>query len=94
MMFGVFFSFLITYGGIVWLLLIFLKSMNISEGSTFKKSKQEFKKEPKIINNENIDKTLSRDEDLGGSLKRLKKMYNDGHLTKVEFEKAKNKLLN
>ena len=62
--------------------------------STFKKSKQEFKKEPKIINNENIDKTLSRDEDLGGSLKRLKKMYNDGHLTKVEFEKAKNKLLN
>jgi len=31
--------------------------------------------------------------DLGDSLKRLKKMYNDGHLTKVEFEKAKNKLL-
>tara|TARA_B100001093_G_C26747463_1_gene979529 strand:+ start:334 stop:867 length:534 start_codon:yes stop_codon:yes gene_type:complete len=31
--------------------------------------------------------------DLGASLKRLKRMYNDGHLTKVEFEKAKNKLL-
>ena len=31
--------------------------------------------------------------DLGDSLKRLKKMYSDGHLTKVEFEKAKNKLL-
>ena len=31
--------------------------------------------------------------DLGDSLKRLKKMYNDGHLTKVEFEQAKNKLL-
>ena len=31
--------------------------------------------------------------DLGDSLKRLKKMYSDGHLTKVEFEQAKNKLL-
>ena len=31
--------------------------------------------------------------DLGDSLKRLKRMYSDGHLTKVEFEKAKNKLL-
>ena len=30
---------------------------------------------------------------LGASLKRLKKMHNDGHLSKVEFEKAKNKLL-
>ena len=30
---------------------------------------------------------------LGVSLKRLKKMYNEGHLSKVEFEKAKNKLL-
>ena len=31
--------------------------------------------------------------DLGGSLKRLKKMYNNGSLSKAEFEKAKNKLL-
>ena len=31
--------------------------------------------------------------DLGDSLKRLKKMYSDGALTKNEFEKAKNKLL-
>ena len=31
--------------------------------------------------------------DLGASLKRLKKMYNDGNLSKAEFEKAKNKLL-
>ena len=93
MMFGALFAFLITFGGIVWLLLIFLKSMNVSDGSTFKKSKQEFKKEPKIIYNENIDKNLSNDQDIGASLKRLKKMFNDGHLTKVEFEKAKNKLL-
>lgn len=41
----------------------------------------------------NADNDLSKDEDIGASLKRLKKMYNDGHLTKVEFEKAKNKLL-
>ena len=33
------------------------------------------------------------DENLGSSLKKIKRMYNDGHLTKVEFEKAKNKLL-
>ena len=33
------------------------------------------------------------EDDLGTKLKRLKKMYNDGHLSKVEFEKAKNKLL-
>ena len=41
----------------------------------------------------NVDNDSSKDEDIGASLKRLKKMYNDGHLTKVEFEKAKNKLL-
>ena len=34
-----------------------------------------------------------KEDDLGESLKRLKKMHNDGHLSKVEFEKAKNKLL-
>tara|TARA_B100000315_G_C14465391_1_gene535744 strand:+ start:660 stop:1094 length:435 start_codon:yes stop_codon:yes gene_type:complete len=39
-----------------------------------------------------IDKEVSS-SDLGASLKRLKKMYKDGHLSKVEFEKAKNKLL-
>ena len=38
-------------------------------------------------------KTNNRESSLGDGLKRLKKMYNDGHLSKVEFEKAKNKLL-
>ena len=28
----------------------------------------------------NVDNDLSKDEDIGASLKRLKKMYNDGHL--------------
>ena len=41
-------------------------------------------------NNEN---DLIKEDDLGIKLKRLKKMYNDGHLSKVEFEQAKNKLL-
>ena len=41
---------------------------------------------------ENIKDDISK-YDLGDSLKRLKKMYSDGHLTKVEFEQAKNKLL-
>ena len=41
---------------------------------------------------ESIKEDISK-YDLGDSLKRLKKMYSDGHLTKVEFEQAKNKLL-
>jgi len=48
------------------------------------KSKQE--EENKVSKND-------IDENLGSSLKKIKRMYNDGHLTKVEFEKAKNKLL-
>ena len=66
-----------------------------------KKRLQEEKKEEKKPLQE--EKRLPREErkiekkesssDLGASLKRLKKMYNDGHLSKVEFEKAKNKLL-
>ena len=43
-------------------------------------------------NNKKINKK-DADENLGSSLKKLKRMYKDGHLTKVEFEKAKNKLL-
>ena len=87
MMFGVFFSFLITFGGIIWLLLIFLKSMSVSDGSTFKKSKKVSKKELKIINNENIEESLMN------KIKRLKSLYDNGTLTKAEFEKAKKKLL-
>ena len=45
------------------------------------------KEDNKKINRKEVD------ENLGSSLKKLKRMYNDGHLTKVEFEQAKNKLL-
>lgn len=87
MAFGILFSFLITFGGIIWLLLIFLKSISVNDGSTFKKSKKISKKEPKIINNENIDESLMN------KIKRLKLLYENNTLTKAEFEKAKNKLL-
>ena len=43
-------------------------------------------------NNKKINKK-DADENLGSRLKKLKRMYKDGHLSKVEFEQAKNKLL-
>jgi hypothetical protein len=62
-----------------------------------KSLKEEKKLKAEEKRREKIERTPSANEesssDLGASLKRLKKMYNDGHLSKVEFEKAKNKLL-
>ena len=63
-----------------------LKKFEKYEGEIVEKEKKA-KEEKK-----HIEKEVSS-SDLGASLKRLKKMYNDGHLSKVEFEKAKNKLL-
>jgi len=54
-----------------------------------KKLKAEEKRREKLETSVNEESSSN----LGASLKRLKKMYNDGHLSKVEFEKAKNKLL-
>jgi len=56
-----------------------------------KKAKEEKKRREKLERTSRANYESS--SDLGASLKRLKKMYNDGHLSKVEFEKAKNKLL-
>jgi hypothetical protein len=66
-----------------------------------KREKEEEKEEKKKRLQE--EKRLPREEiktekessgsDLIASIKRLKKMYNDGNLNKAEFEKAKNKLL-
>ena len=83
-----------------------IEEFNKKHGTNFKNelelnyfvaTKLDKKKEVDQENNSNIptnvDKDFSKEEDIGASLKRLKKMYNDGHLTKVEFEKAKNKLL-
>lgn len=53
---------------------------------------QEAKLEKKVQRKTN-NKEVKYGSDLGKKLKKLKRMYDDGHLTKVEFEKAKNKLL-
>ena len=42
---------------------------------------------------ERITVTEPSSSDIGARLKKLRKMYKDGILSKVEFEKAKNKLL-
>ena len=55
-------------------------------------TKLDKKSETKMSSDKNVE-VIIKEDDLGESLKRLKKMYNDGHLSKVEFEKAKNKLL-
>jgi hypothetical protein len=55
-------------------------------------TKLDKKSETKISSDKKVE-VIIKEDDLGESLKRLKKMYNDGHLSKVEFEKAKNKLL-
>jgi len=39
-------------------------------------------------------KETSNDKDIAKQIKKLKKLYDDGVLTKEEFEKAKNKILN
>lgn len=53
-----------------------------------KELKKDEKRRSKLQKTPNLD-----DEKLGSGLKKIKRMYNDGNLTKVEFEKAKNKLL-
>ena len=55
-------------------------------------TKLDKKSESKMYPDKKVE-VIIKEDDLGESLKRLKKMYNDGHLSKVEFEKAKNKLL-
>ena len=78
---------------IVFCISVFIVFLGNKEISNDRKKREEFcvqKEESSPA--ESIKDDISK-YDLGDSLKRLKKMYNDGHLTKVEFEKAKNKLL-
>ena len=67
--------------------------LNYFVATKLDKKEKEIDRENQSNISKNEDNEISKDDDIGGSLKRLKKMYNDGHLTKVEFEKAKNKLL-
>ena len=54
------------------------------------KIKEEEKEQQK---EERITASESSSSDIGARLKKLRQMYKDGILSKVEFEKAKNKLL-
>ena len=47
----------------------------------------------KVSREERVTATVPRSSDLDVRLKKLRQMYKDGILSKVEFEKAKNKLL-
>jgi len=70
--------------------IVFLDNKEISNDR--KKREESFVQKEENLSPESIKEDISK-YDLGDSLKRLKKMYSDGHLTKVEFEQAKNKLL-
>ena len=70
--------------------IVFLGNKEISNDR--KKREESFVPKEESSSPESIKDDISK-YDLGDSLKRLKKMYSDGHLTKVEFEQAKNKLL-
>ena len=70
--------------------IVFLGNKEISNDR--KKREESFVQKEENLSPESIKDDISK-YDLGDSLKRLKKMYSDGHLTKVEFEQAKNKLL-
>ena len=70
--------------------IVFLGNKEISNDR--KKQEESFVQKEESSSPESIKDNISK-YDLGDSLKRLKKMYSDGHLSKIEFEKAKNKLL-
>ena len=70
--------------------IVFLGNKEISNDR--KKREESFVQKEESSSPESIKDDISK-YDLGDSLKRLKKMYSDGALTKNEFEKAKNKLL-
>ena len=75
---------------------------SLTEKERAKKHKEEMQRIAKK-NKEQEEKRLAREEritatepsssDIGARLKKLRQMYKDGVLSKVEFEKAKNKLL-
>ena len=58
-----------------------------------KKQEEEKRLEKERQKEERITATEPSSSDLGARLKKLRQMYKDGILSKVEFEKAKNKLL-
>ena len=58
-----------------------------------KQIREQEQKEKRKINAGKVKINIKTDEGLMNKIKRLKSLYNNGTLTKAEFEKAKNKLL-
>ena len=55
--------------------------------------KERLQEEQRLAKEKKAAATEPSSSDLGARLKKLRQMYKDGILSKVEFEKAKNKLL-
>ena len=68
------------------------EKLKIKKAETAKKEKQ-LEKEHKEQEEKRIETSEPSGSDIGARLKKLRQMYKDGILSKVEFEKAKNKLL-
>ena len=78
---------------IIFCISVFIVFLGNKEISNDRKKREEFcVQKEESSSPESIKDDISK-YDLGDSLKRLKKMYSDGTLTKNEFEQAKNKLL-
>ncbi len=78
---------------VVLVFFIILYNVNANKKTPEERKKIEKEEEKKRIKEKRAIEKVVSSSDLGVNLKRLKRMYNDGHLSKVEFEKAKNKLL-
>ena len=84
---------LIFFGLVIPILffVLYLGTRAIMSGVSAKQAKQTNKEESEIDNN--IDE-LNTDKSLSNELEKLNSLRESGALTKEEFEKAKNKLLN
>ena len=73
------------------------EKLKIKKAETAKKEKllekERLQEEERLAKEEKAAATEPSSSDIGARLKKLRQMYKDGILSKVEFEKAKNKLL-
>ena len=70
-----------------------LRQKNLRDRMKQKQIREQEQKEKRKINAGKVKINIKTDEGLMNKIKRLKSLYNNGTLTKAEFEKAKNKLL-
>ena len=81
---------LLVLGGIIPTLIVMNKTKSIKTKTVKSKNRA---KSSENIKEERVTATKPSSSDIGARLKKLRQMYKDGILSKVEFEKAKNKLL-